>query len=94
MADRNNRNNNNDQIVRIFTRLLETNNTVEFKPKFTGQNRDVLPYIFEIDKFLKVNGLTDTNIRFRRIFNTVDSHYQADAICTIELFKSWPSKYQ
>ena len=62
--------------LNIFRRLLETNNPAEFTAKFTGENREVLPFIFEIDKFVKVNGLTDTGVRFRRIFNTLDTHFQ------------------
>ena len=84
-------------VVDIFKRLLQTNNQAQFTAKFTGQNREVLPFVFEMDKFVKVNGLTDPGIKFRRIFNTLESHYQnlfiedqaADATFTVELLKTW-----
>jgi len=84
-------------ILNVFRRLLETNNKAEFTAKFSGNHRDVIPFIFEIDKFLKVNGLSDPGIRFRRIFNTLDLHYQNlfmedqqnDAALTVELLKRW-----
>ena len=87
----------NVNILNVFQRLLETNNPAEFTAKFSGQNRDVLPFIFEIDKFVKVNGLTDEAIKFRRIFNTLDGHFQnlfmedqdRNANLTIELLKTW-----
>ena len=87
----------NVNILNVFQRLLETSNPAEFTAKFSGQNRDVLPFIFEIDKFVKVNGLTDEAIKFRRIFNTLDGHFQnlfmedqdRNANLTIELLKTW-----
>ena len=86
-----------NEVYNIFRRLLETNNPAKFEAKFTGNHRDVLPFIFEIDKFVKVNGLSDVGIRFRRVFNTLDLHYQnlfmedqaRDAELTIELLKAW-----
>ena len=85
------------QIVNIFQRLLETNNTAQFTAKFTGKNIEVLPFTFEIDKFIKINGLTDENLKFRRIFNTLDVHFQNLFIedqdenddLTVELLKTW-----
>ena len=87
----------NVNILNVFQRLLETNDPAEFTAKFSGQNRDVLPFIFEIDKFVKVNGLTDEAIKFRRIFNTLDGHFQnlfmedqdRNVNLTIELLKTW-----
>ena len=84
-------------MLNIFRRLLETSNPAEFTAKFTGQNRDVLPFIFEIDKFAKVNGLTDEGVKFRRIFNTIDIHFQnlfmedqdENAELTVESLKTW-----
>ena len=63
-------------VFNIFRRLLETNNPAEFTAKFTGQNRDVLPFMFEIDKFRQSQWMTDEGVKFRRIFNTTDTHYQ------------------
>jgi len=89
-------------VLNIFSRLLETNNPAKFTAKFTGQNREVLPFIFNIDKFIRINGLTDKNVQFRRIFNTMDSHFQDlfiedqdyDEELTVELLVSWLiSKY-
>ena len=85
------------QVLNVFQRLLETNNPAQFRAKFSGQNREVLPFTFEIDKFIKVNGLTDENLKFRRIFNTLDGHFQnlfiedqdRNAAFTVELLKTW-----
>ena len=84
----------------IFVRLLQTNNPAQFTAKFSGQNREVLPYIFEIDNFVKINNLTDEGVKFQRIFNTLDSHFQslymedqrqraAAADYTIATLKTW-----
>ena len=91
------RNQQAPELLSIFSRLLETNNPAEFTEKFTGKNREVLPFIFSIDKFVKINGLEDTNVRFRRIFNTMDPHFQdlfiedqdENAELTIELLTTW-----
>ena len=85
------------QMKDLFVRLLQTNNPVPFKAKFTGENREVLPFIFEIDKYVKINGLTDKGIQFRRVFNALEIHYQnlfmedqdANAELTVDLLKSW-----
>ena len=84
-------------VLSIFTRLLETNNPAKFTAKFTGKNREVLPLIFSIDKFVRINGLQDTNVKFRRIFNTMDPHFQdlfiedqeQNAELTVELLVQW-----
>ena len=86
-----------NKMEKLFTRLLETNNPAEFKAKFTGENREVLPFVFEIDKFCKINRLDDEGIKFQRIFNTLETHFQNlfiedqadDAELTIKLFKKW-----
>ena len=86
-----------DGTEKIMDRMIQSNNKAEFKKKFSGNYRDTLPYIFAMDKFLKVQDIRDDTIKFRKIFNSIDEGYQdlyigeqpEDAKLTIESLQKW-----
>eukprot|EP01083_Nonionella_stella_P224832 799941_1 len=60
----------------FFRRMLDINNTAQFTAKFTGNHKDTLRYIFEMNKFCLVNGIRDESVQFQRIFNSMPLHFQ------------------
>ena len=81
----------------LLTQLLETENKVEFKRKFTADRRDTLPYVFAIDTFLRIQNIKDEHIAFRKIINSLDAghrdlfmsdHVNEDKL-TIDMLKEW-----
>ena len=60
----------------LLKQLLETENKVEFKRKFTANRRDTLPYIFEIDTFLRIQNIKDESIAFRKIITSLDAGHR------------------
>ena len=60
----------------LLTQLLETENKVEFRRKFTADRRDTLPYVFAIDTFLRIQNIKDEHIAFRKIINSLDAGHR------------------
>lgn len=86
-----------DKFESLLTRLLETNNKAEFTHKFTADRRKILPYIFAMDTFIRIQNITDQTIAFRRIIKSLDNghrdlfmsdHIDEDQL-TVDMLKTW-----
>ena len=64
------------KLLEAQNRLLELQNTAKFTQKFTGKPQDTLPWIFAVNKFLRINRFQSKLVQFQRIFNSMDSYYQ------------------
>ena len=83
-------------LIKSLTKLIECTNKEEFKYPFTGCNHDTLPWIFEVEKYFRINRYVSPEIKFNRIINSMHISYQnryfIDNECvedTFETLKAW-----
>ena len=72
-----------EALLRQQALSLESQNPATFTIEFIGKAQKTLPWIFAANKSLRINAFSSPVIRFQRIFNSMDTHYQNQFMMSI-----------
>ena len=79
-----------------FDKMLQTQMTIKFKSNFKGDPRRLLRFLSDWNTFQKINGLTDPELSFQKLFGALSAGLREtyvsvteDADLTCENLKAW-----